>query len=169
MSRRNFILTVLGILLAEQFLFVIFNWQFRVSLLAVFILVTVFLDQHFGEKLGWAVLLLLIAEFKTGGPWGLLPLALLLTLLTMSGVGKVLAWPVRSFPLSALGIFFWQSFFVGVNAGLEFLFASGMMAVNMAEQWRIAQSLLEGRVGVESAVAVLGFMVYYHLIKLRSV
>lgn len=167
MSQRNFILTILGILLIEEFLFVVFNWQSRVSLLAVFILVNAFLDQHFGKKLGWAVILLLVAEFKTGGQWGLLPLALLLTVLTIGGVGKTLDWPVRSFPLSAISIFLWQGFFMVVNAGLEFLFTLRMTTANLGEQWRISQLLFGGRVWWESAAVILGFMVYYHYVKLR--
>ncbi len=165
MSRKNFILTMLGILLAEQWFLVILDGQSRTSWLAIFILVTAFLDQHFVEKLGWAVLLLLIAEFKTGGQWGLLPLALLLTLLAIDGVGKNLVWPVRSFLFSALWIFFWSLFFMGVHLGLELLFTPGVLTENAGEQWRIGVFLWGGRVWWESAMVILGFMGYYRWIK----
>lgn len=165
MSRPVFILTILGIFLAEQWLLAIFNWQLRANLLAMFVLTVAFLDRHFEDKLGWAVLLLLVLEFKTGGSWGLFPLALLLTLLFTSGISKVLTWPVNNLWLSAGWIFMWYYFFMGLYLGLEVVMNGGYAEIGgpLQNSWAI----VSGNMWIETMTAALAFVVYFRLVKMR--
>lgn len=165
MSRPVFILTMLGVFLAEQWLLAIFNWQLRVSLLAMFILTVAFLDRHFEDKLGWAAVLLLILEFKTGGSWGLFPLALWLTLLAISGVGQALTWPIHNLWFSAGWIFMWYYFFTGLYLGLEQFIGGGYAEVG--KQLQNSWTIVSGNMWIETMAAVLVFVVYFRLVKVR--
>lgn len=122
MTRKNFVLTAIAIFFIEWWLWPIFHWQLNINLLAIWILAVAFIDGRWREKLGLIILTLFLLEFKSGQSWGVVTLALLLTLLLIAMASRVMMLSSPTTMAGVLWLLVWYHLFAAISRGLDWLF-----------------------------------------------
>ncbi len=130
MSSKIFTLSALVISILEWWLFPIFHGQLRINLLAAFVLSAAFLDQDFSRKMFFAGLLLLALEFKSSGTWGLMTLAVFLTIAIFYFVEKVVIISKQNAFFSIFWLVCWYYLFAILWGELEALVSWGKTGVD---------------------------------------
>lgn len=121
MPKRYFIITAIGIFLMEWWLLPFLHLQLKINLLAAFLLTVAFRERGSSDKIFLILILTVLAEFWSGGSWGLMSLSMMMTILALTVFGKIIIFSTQHLFISFLWIFLWYHFFAVVTWGGEML------------------------------------------------
>lgn len=148
----------------EWLLLPVLHLELSVFLLGAFILVCAFLDPKFSDKITASLILLLIGEVVLANEWGLVSLALFLTVLLIEGARRVVMFSSHNIFLSFIWTVLWYYLFEFILWGLIMLTQWGQ-SMGVVFPLPNKDDLLLVRHLWEVAAVIFTFVFYRYLLK----